>query len=204
MKHLAALIIILSFQSTFAQQQSQTFSQSGSLYFFPYYSMNAYRFTNVDGNLAKFDGDGYGVRLGFKPFPNWFPGLSLTADFASGKSENDTDKNEELEYSSITYGISQYMNRFLYIGGKYGENKIKIKNDLIETKLNPDYVGVLLGLDVFQIGSSFSLTLEAQYNKGFSEKTKNTNAAYNSGFDGVEYRVGIRWAPSVSFTVPGR
>ena len=183
------------------QQESKTYSKAGGFYFFPYYSANEFRLTNIDGELSKFKGSGYGLRLGFRPFPTWLPGFSLTADFVSGESENEANKEESLDYTSVNYGFSQYMNRFFYMLGKYGQNKIEVESPLSNSKISPDFVAIGLGLDLFQIGDSFSFTVEALYNKGFSERTKNTNAAYNAGFDGVEYRVGLRWAPSISFTV---
>lgn len=199
---LFALLLFSSLAS--AQQESKTVNKAGALYFYPFYSMNESRFTNTDGRLVKFEGDGFGLRLGFRPFAVWLPGLSLTAEYASETAENENDSSEELKSTSISYGLTQYMNRFFYFSGRVGKKTIEIENGSIESELKPEFVNVGIGLDLLQVGDSFSFTLEALYSKGFSEKTKNTNAAYNAGFDGIEYRVGIRWSPSVSFTLPGK
>ncbi|MEK6555734.1 MAG: hypothetical protein AABZ31_10865 [Bdellovibrionota bacterium] len=185
-----------------AQQQDQVFTKSGFFYFLPYYVSSSDRLTTSSGQLAKFEGDGYGLRLGVSPFPNWLPGLSITADFSVSEGANETDSSEKIKWSQVSYGLAQYMNRFLYLSAKYSEKKITVADSLIETELNPTSVAMGIGIDVIRIGDTFALSLEADYNKGFSERTKNQNAAYNAGSDGIEYRVGIRWSPGISFTAP--
>jgi hypothetical protein len=178
---------------------SGTVTKRGGFALVPFGGAQSFRVTNSSGGRVGYSGQIFGLGLALEPMSELMPGFNIFLSGGLGEGSNSDLDSETYSLSQYQAGFVYFASRFLFVQGGYRVQDFDVKNprgEIIGAKMTGFSLGA--GIEVFQIGQGWGLTLGAQGFSGYSPRDSRHD--FNMGYDGVEYLLGIRWSPTVSFS----
>ncbi len=202
---LASLTVILGF--TYASEgrakikEAVRETRNGNVGVAPVYGLIYPRLLNTDGTFSSFSGTQYGPQITLRlTGDDETPGLTLFGQYLLGTAK-ETNQDTTLSRNELSFGVAGNIVPSLYGYFSYGQHSVKVsKFGYTDTMLVGRVLGIGSGLDLFSLGSSLTVNVQAWYKTGIFKKNENTDLTSNSAYESFEFFLTLRWSPTLTFT----